>query len=51
VEGRPMKECVALPEPVYTRPEVFQKWLWRSFEYASSMKPKEKPAARSTKTK
>jgi TfoX/Sxy family transcriptional regulator of competence genes len=47
--GRPMKEYVTLPEPVYNQPDVFHKWLKRSFEYASSLKPKEKPAAKSPK--
>jgi TfoX/Sxy family transcriptional regulator of competence genes len=47
--GRPMKEYVTLPEPVYNHPDVFQKWLRRSFEYASSLKPKEKPAAKKIK--
>jgi TfoX/Sxy family transcriptional regulator of competence genes len=44
MEGRPMKEYVALPEPVYNQPDIFQRWLKRSYEYALSLKPKEKAA-------
>ena len=51
MEGRPMKEYVALPEPVYSRSDPFQKWIRRSFEYASSLKPKEKPAAKKPNTR
>ena len=49
VEGRLMKEYVALPETLYDQPDVFRKWLRRSFEYASSLKPKEKAAAKRDK--
>lgn len=40
VEGRIMKEYVALPESVYSQPNVLKKWLDRSYRYAQSLKPK-----------
>ena len=42
VTGRPMKEYVTLPESVYEQTDIFRMWLRRSYEYASSLKPKEK---------
>ena len=43
MKGRPMKEYVALPATVYDG-EEFDKWLRKSYEYASSLPPKaEKP--------
>lgn len=45
VEGRIMKEYVALPESVYSQPAVLKKWLERSYRYAQSLKPKA-PAAK-----
>lgn len=41
--GRFMKEYVTLPESVYHQPDVFRKWLERSYRYAASLKPKAKP--------
>ena len=49
VAGRPMKEYVTLPESLYNEPDVFHKWLRRSYEYASSLKLKEKRAAKDAK--
>lgn len=40
--GRPMKEYVVLLQPIYQYPAVFKEWLDRSFNYASSLPPKEK---------
>jgi len=45
VEGRPMKEYITLPEDIYSQSEIFQKWLKRSYEYALSLKPREKTTA------
>lgn len=38
--GRPMKEYVALPEPLLADTEWLQGWLRRSFEFASGLPPK-----------
>lgn len=43
MEGRPMKEYVTLPEPVYSHPDVVNEWLRRSWEYGRSLPPKVKP--------
>jgi TfoX/Sxy family transcriptional regulator of competence genes len=51
ITGRPMREYVALPESVYNEPDVFQPWLKRSYEYALSLKPKEKATGRTAPKK
>lgn len=45
--GRPMKEYVALPPTVYENLANFHSWLERSYGYAVSLPPKEKPRKRS----
>jgi len=40
MEGRKMKEYMAVPEAVYDDPETFTTWLKRSFDYVSSLPPK-----------
>lgn len=40
--GRPMKEYVVLPEPLLNDSSVLQEWLERSFQYVSSLPPKER---------
>lgn len=40
MEGRKMKEYVAVPEAVYDDPETFNSWLRKSFQYVSSLTPK-----------
>ena len=44
MEGRKMKEYIAVPEAVYDDPETFNSWLGKSFEYVSSLpvKPEKK---------
>ena len=44
MEGRVMKEYVALPESVYGQSDTLKLWLSRSYQYALSLKPKVKPA-------
>jgi TfoX/Sxy family transcriptional regulator of competence genes len=44
LEGRVMKEYVALPESVYGQPDTLKLWLSRSYQYAMSLKAKTKPA-------
>ena len=39
--GRPMKEYVVLLEPVFRDPKRMNEWLGRSFQYTSSLQPKE----------
>jgi TfoX/Sxy family transcriptional regulator of competence genes len=41
--GRPMKEYVAIPENAIRKSAVFDEWLHRSFDFASSL-PGKKPA-------
>ncbi|MDP2720015.1 MAG: TfoX/Sxy family protein [Dehalococcoidia bacterium] len=41
MEGRPMKEYVALPEEICIQAEILREWLGRSFTYVSSLPPKE----------
>ena len=45
-EGRFMKEYITLPESVYGQPDVLDKWLHRSYQYAQSLKPKVKLAGK-----
>jgi TfoX/Sxy family transcriptional regulator of competence genes len=40
--GRRMREYVLLPDSLYGNEAVFEKWLKRSFEYVSSLPPKER---------
>jgi TfoX/Sxy family transcriptional regulator of competence genes len=42
MEGRPMKEYVAVPEPFASDKREFAGWLARSYEYARSLPPKVK---------
>lgn len=41
VPGRFMKEYIALPESIFKNKAVLREWLKRSFQYASSLAPKE----------
>ena len=43
LEGRIMKEYVALPESVYSQPDILKLWLGRSYQYAQLLQPKVKP--------
>jgi len=38
--GRPMKQYVVLPKEVYCNPELFNKWLQKSYQYVKSLPPK-----------
>jgi len=40
MEGRPMKEYMALPEPFASDRHEFMKWVERSYNYARSLPPK-----------
>ncbi len=40
--GRRMKEYALLPPALYRDESVFEKWLQRSFAYASALPPKQK---------
>jgi len=40
--GRKMKEYVSLPETVFGDDSLFDSWIERSFNYVSSLPPKEK---------
>ncbi|MBM3148999.1 MAG: TfoX/Sxy family protein, partial [Chloroflexi bacterium] len=40
MEGRIMKEYIALPESIYGNMDEFRKWLNRSYQYALLLKPK-----------
>ncbi len=42
LSGRPMREYVALPEPLLSDREWLQEWARRSFLFASSLPPKKK---------
>lgn len=44
--GRPMKEYMAVPESVYTRPGVLRRWLEKSYDYAGSLPVKTKTRAK-----
>jgi len=44
--GRAMKEYVVVPEQVLKKPAELKKWLRKSFDYASSLPPKEKKKPR-----
>jgi TfoX/Sxy family transcriptional regulator of competence genes len=46
MKGRAMKEYVILPDSVYGDQALFRDWLKRSFDFASSLPPKKKPARR-----
>ncbi|MDP2663827.1 MAG: TfoX/Sxy family protein [Dehalococcoidia bacterium] len=39
--GRPMKEYVVVPDAIYGNPSRLEQWLTRSFQYVSSLPPKE----------
>ena len=49
--GRRMKEYVLLPNVLYNNEAVFEEWLQRSYEYVSSLPPKEKKARKKGKKK
>jgi TfoX/Sxy family transcriptional regulator of competence genes len=49
MEGRIMKEYIALPESVFGNPDEFRQWLNRSYRYALSLKPKAAKAPRGGK--
>jgi TfoX/Sxy family transcriptional regulator of competence genes len=40
MEGRIMKEYVVLPESLFSHHEEFEKWLTRSYQYASGLPEK-----------
>jgi TfoX/Sxy family transcriptional regulator of competence genes len=42
MEGRPMKEYVAVPEPFTSDRREFMKWVDKAYEYARSLPPKVK---------
>ena len=42
MEGRPMKEYVAVPEPFASDRREFMKWVERSYAFARSLPPKVK---------
>jgi TfoX/Sxy family transcriptional regulator of competence genes len=42
MEGRPMKEYMAVPEPFASDHREFMKWIERSYEFARSLPPKVK---------
>jgi TfoX/Sxy family transcriptional regulator of competence genes len=42
MEGRPMREYVAVPEPFASDRREFAKWVERSYEFGRSLPPKEK---------
>ena len=39
--GRPMKEYVAMPEPVWGDPSALDEWMRKSVEFASALPPKQ----------
>ena len=49
VKGRVMKEYVVLPDSMYNDPEKFHELLRRSYEYVSSLPPKQKKTRSSQK--
>ena len=49
VEGRRMREYVVLPDSLCSDPDTFQKWLNRSYQYVSSLPPKEPRTKRKKK--
>lgn len=42
MEGRPMREYMAVPEPFASDRREFAKWVDRAYEFARSLPPKEK---------
>jgi TfoX/Sxy family transcriptional regulator of competence genes len=38
--GRQMSEYIAVPESVFSQPDMLQKWLDKSYSYVSSLSPK-----------
>jgi TfoX/Sxy family transcriptional regulator of competence genes len=42
MEGRPMKEYVAVPEPFTSDRREFMRWVDKAYEYARSLPPKVK---------
>lgn len=49
MKGRPMREYVALPEPITAQREVLEHWVERSFKFAAAMPPKPKKEKKSKK--
>jgi len=42
MEGRAMKDYVVVPETAHYDPDELERWLKRSYEFTSSLPPKEK---------
>jgi TfoX/Sxy family transcriptional regulator of competence genes len=51
MEGRPMREYMALPETIVEDEQEFQKWMDKSYAFASSLPPKEKKKRKPRKNK
>jgi TfoX/Sxy family transcriptional regulator of competence genes len=51
MEGRPMREYMALPETIVEDEQEFQKWMDKSYTFASSLPPKEKKKRKPRKKK
>lgn len=49
--GRPMREYVAIPEPLLVDQEWFRTWLKRSFDFAASLPPKERKPSKAAKAR
>jgi TfoX/Sxy family transcriptional regulator of competence genes len=47
--GRPMSEYMAIPESVFSQPDMLPHWLNKSYAYASSLPPKKKSKKKSGK--
>jgi TfoX/Sxy family transcriptional regulator of competence genes len=50
MQGRPMREYVVLPERLYRDHKEFNRWLTRSYGYASALPPKEKKPRKKRKS-
>ncbi|MEW5736422.1 MAG: TfoX/Sxy family protein [Thermodesulfobacteriota bacterium] len=46
MEGRVMKEYLAVPESLYSDMQEFRRWLARSYEYVKALPEKKKKAAK-----
>jgi TfoX/Sxy family transcriptional regulator of competence genes len=44
--GRPMSEYMAIPESVFSQPNMLPKWLEKSYSYVSSLSPKVKKVSK-----
>jgi TfoX/Sxy family transcriptional regulator of competence genes len=49
--GRPMSEYMAIPENVFSRPNMLQEWLDKSYRYVSLLAPKKKKELKKKTTK